>query len=644
MDIYPSARRVLLTAYADTDAAINAINVVDLDHYLLKPWDPPEEKLYPVIDGQLDAWRARDHRAVPQTKLVGHRWSARSQRGAGVPGPQPGAVRARTCPTSRRASGCSPRPASTTPTLPVVITADGEVLVEPTDAELADQGRAEHHAGRGLLRHRRDRRRPGRARRRGVRRLRGAAHRARRAHRHRRSGRAELADRELPRLPRRRVRRAADRAGPPAGAQVRRRDDHHPRRGRPSRSTVRPARCGSPTAAPIDAHTVILATGVSYRQLAAPGLDELTGRGVFYGSALSEAPACAGQDVYIVGGANSAGQAAVYFSRYARVGDHAGPRPVARASMSLLPDPADRAASRTSTSAPAPRSSRPRRRPPGGTDAARQRLRRRGEGARPGCCSASSAPRRAPTGWTAPPCGTSAGSSSPGPTWWSTGKRPPDWPLDRDPYHLETSIPGRLRRRRRAGRVGQAGGLRGRRGRDGRHAGAPVPGEAMTTQHLTASRAAAARSSAHRSAAACSVDELRTLFLFEKLTDEQLDWLCEQRPRRVLRAGPGVHRGRSGDLLLRAARRARWCCPAGSAPTTSRPPGPRSAACTPARCGPTWASNAPDTYNGSMRVTEPSRFFVLDAPLFAAGDARVVPDGACTCWRACSSASRTPTR
>src|SRR3979411_27697 len=58
MDLYPTARRVLLTAYADTGAAIEAINVVDLDHYLLKPWDPPEEKLYPGIDGQLEAWAA----------------------------------------------------------------------------------------------------------------------------------------------------------------------------------------------------------------------------------------------------------------------------------------------------------------------------------------------------------------------------------------------------------------------------------------------------------------------------------------------------------------------------------------------------------------------------------------------------------
>lgn len=78
MDLFPTARRILLTAYADTDAAIDAINVIDLDYYLLKPWDPPEEKLYPVLDAQLEAWCAYDHRAVEDTKIVGHRWSARS--------------------------------------------------------------------------------------------------------------------------------------------------------------------------------------------------------------------------------------------------------------------------------------------------------------------------------------------------------------------------------------------------------------------------------------------------------------------------------------------------------------------------------------------------------------------------------------
>src|ERR1700744_6057072 len=78
MDIYPGARRALLTAYADTGAAIDAINVVDLDYYLLKPWDPPEEKLYPVIDSLLDAWASSDQQPVTETKVVGHRWSARS--------------------------------------------------------------------------------------------------------------------------------------------------------------------------------------------------------------------------------------------------------------------------------------------------------------------------------------------------------------------------------------------------------------------------------------------------------------------------------------------------------------------------------------------------------------------------------------
>ena len=78
MDLFPHARRALLTAYADTDAAIEAINVVDLDHYLLKPWDPPEEKLYPVVDALLEMWLATDEQPVNRIQVVGHRWSARS--------------------------------------------------------------------------------------------------------------------------------------------------------------------------------------------------------------------------------------------------------------------------------------------------------------------------------------------------------------------------------------------------------------------------------------------------------------------------------------------------------------------------------------------------------------------------------------
>ena len=137
MDLYPAARRVLLTAYADSHAAIDAINVVDLDHYLLKPWDPPEEKLYPVIDELLEAWRWAPEHPIPHTKVIGHRWSARSWQVRDflarnglyytwLLADQPEGER-----LLRAAGEDGGR-------LPVVITEGGETLVEPTDAELAD--------------------------------------------------------------------------------------------------------------------------------------------------------------------------------------------------------------------------------------------------------------------------------------------------------------------------------------------------------------------------------------------------------------------------------------------------------------------------------------------------------------------------
>ena len=136
MDLFPHARRALLTAYADTDAAIQAINVVDLDHYLLKPWDPPEEKLYPVVDALIDAWMESDHRPVPETKVVGHRWSARCSEVREFLARNQVPYRWYNCdePEGQRlleaaqADGLS---------LPVVITPDGEPMVEPSDAELA---------------------------------------------------------------------------------------------------------------------------------------------------------------------------------------------------------------------------------------------------------------------------------------------------------------------------------------------------------------------------------------------------------------------------------------------------------------------------------------------------------------------------
>ncbi len=137
MDIYPLARRVLLTAYADTHAAIDAINVVDLDHYLLKPWDPPEEKLYPVIDGLLEAWRAEGDRAIPVTKVIGHRWNPRSWEVRQFLARNQHSFRSYMADESKGkqlldAAGLDGLQ------LPVVITEGGETLVEPTNGELAD--------------------------------------------------------------------------------------------------------------------------------------------------------------------------------------------------------------------------------------------------------------------------------------------------------------------------------------------------------------------------------------------------------------------------------------------------------------------------------------------------------------------------
>ncbi|MGV0798538.1 response regulator, partial [Mycolicibacterium elephantis] len=136
MDIFPMARRVLLTAYADTTAAIDAINVVDLDHYLLKPWDPPAEKLYPVIDALIEAWRETGDRAIPHTKVIGHRYNERSWE-----------VRqflARNQHPFRSFMADEPKGRQLLDAagldefqLPVVVTEQGETLVQPRDAELA---------------------------------------------------------------------------------------------------------------------------------------------------------------------------------------------------------------------------------------------------------------------------------------------------------------------------------------------------------------------------------------------------------------------------------------------------------------------------------------------------------------------------
>jgi thioredoxin reductase (NADPH) len=439
MDLYPGARRVLLTAYADTAAAIEAINVIDLDYYLLKPWDPPEEKLYPVIDAQLEAWAVSEYRPVPETKVVGHRWSARSSevREFLARNQVPYRWYSVESPEGKRLLTAA---GSEGQELPLVVGADGVPMVAPSDAELARHvglvtafakdfydlivigggpaglGSAVYGASEGLRTALVERTATG-----------GQAGQSSRIENYLGfpdgvSG-AQLTDR---------ARRQAIKFGAEliTARDVVGLDVNGPAR------TVRFADGDS-----IGAHTVILATGVSYRRLVADGIDRLTGRGVYYGSALTEAAACAEHDVYIVGGANSAGQSAVYLSRHARSVTVLVRGPSLQASMSyyLIQQIAgiDNIRVRTCTEVVAAH----------GDDHLEQLTLRD---------NSSGESERVDAGWLFVFIGAAPhtdwldgvlvrdehGFVLAGPDLAPGGALPPEWTLDRQPFHLETSVPG----------------------------------------------------------------------------------------------------------------------------------------------------------------------------------------------------------
>jgi thioredoxin reductase (NADPH) len=316
MDLFPLARRALLTAYADTNAAIDAINVVDVDHYLLKPWDPPEEKLYPVVDAMLQAYADEPEVTVHETKVIGHRWSAPSfeARDFLARNAVPYRWFASDEPDGERLLRAAELRADT---LPVVITPTGDTLVAPSTSELAGAvglsttpamdfydlvvvgagpaglGAAVYAASEGLRTLLVERQATG-----------GQAGQSSRIENYLGfpdgvSG-AQLTER-------------ARRQAIKFGAELLTTSDATALASS-GWTRVVSLRDGHQVAA----HSVIIATGVSYRGLDAPGVAGLAGRGVYYGSAPTEVEDCADRDVYIVGGANSAGQAAVFFSRVAR--------------------------------------------------------------------------------------------------------------------------------------------------------------------------------------------------------------------------------------------------------------------------------------------------------------------------------------
>ena len=316
MDLFPHARRALLTAYADTDAAIQAINVVDLDHYLLKPWDPPEEKLYPIVDSLIEMWQDSDEQQPTHTQVVGHRWSARSFEVRDFLARNSVPYRWLTSEEPEGQRLLSAAGVDVT-SIPLVVTADSDYLVDPTIGDLAAKvglsttpstdfydvvivgggpaglGAAVYAASEGLRTVLVERQATG-----------GQAGQSSRIENYLGfpdgvTG-SQLTDR---------ARRQAHKFG----AEVLTTRDVVGLDVRPSSRAVRFADGGQ-----VVAHAVLLATGIAYRRLDVPGAEGLTGRGLFYGSAVTEASACAGDDIFIVGGANSAGQAAVFLARHAR--------------------------------------------------------------------------------------------------------------------------------------------------------------------------------------------------------------------------------------------------------------------------------------------------------------------------------------
>jgi thioredoxin reductase (NADPH) len=319
--LFPEAKRALLTAYADTDAAIRAINEANVNHYLLKPWDPPEQNLYPVLDDLLDDWRGSYRPPFEGVRVVGLRWSPKSHEVRDflarnqVPYQWLDVSAAETDAEVRRVVDSLAE--DERKHLPLVIFPDGERLEEPTTAEIADRV--------GL-------------RRRAVAEFYdlaivggGPAGLAAAVYGASEGLRTVMIEREAPGGQAGMSSRIENYLGFPSGlsgADLARRAVTQARRFGVeilSPQEAAGARVEGPyrflklaDGAEISCHALMIASGVQWLRLDVPGMERLTGAGVYYGAAMTEALSCKDEVVYVVGGANSAGQAAMHFSNYAR--------------------------------------------------------------------------------------------------------------------------------------------------------------------------------------------------------------------------------------------------------------------------------------------------------------------------------------
>jgi thioredoxin reductase (NADPH) len=316
MEIYPDAKRALLTAYADTEAAIQAINTAKINYYLTKPWDPPEERLYPVLNDLLETWKEDYKAPFEGVRVVGPRYTLRDHQVRDF-------LSRNQVPyvwldPEQNAEGVEllTRFKLDDHKLPVVLFGDGSYLVQPGQMELAGkiglrtQATKEFYdlviVGAGLAG------------------LAAAVYGASEGLR------TLIIEDEAPGGQAGSSSRIENYLGFPEGV----RGEDLARR-----ALIQATRFGAELLTQkatgirtesnynivqladgreVSCHACLIAVGVYYKRLATPGVERLTGAGVYYGATMTEARAYAGENVYIVGGANSAGQAAMYFSKYAK--------------------------------------------------------------------------------------------------------------------------------------------------------------------------------------------------------------------------------------------------------------------------------------------------------------------------------------
>jgi thioredoxin reductase (NADPH) len=320
MDIHPQAKRALLTAYADTNAAIDAINEARVHYYLMKPWDPPEEKLFPALDDLLHDWTAQFRPPYEGIRVLGTRWSSRSYElrdflGRNqVPYQWIDVELATTDPDVRRLIESLGPEAET---LPLILFPDGERLAEPPFPVVANKLGLHTKAQTNFY----DLAIIGG----------GPAGLAAAVYGASEGLRTVIVEREAPGGQAGLSSRIENYLGFPSGlsggdlarravAQARRFDVEilSPQEAMSVRVDGPYRHLKLSDGSEISCHALLLAMGVQWRSLDVPGIQRLQGAGVYYGGGASEAIACKGETVYIVGGANSAGQAAMHFSKFAQ--------------------------------------------------------------------------------------------------------------------------------------------------------------------------------------------------------------------------------------------------------------------------------------------------------------------------------------